>query len=106
MYIVQAGELMYCKNQQQTVCCAHKHECVKDWTNINNKYTDKAIEFLTNKVIEFKFFINNPEMRLKGGSFEIDIYVAYCKQALRICSCQQDIILNPRCELNGQGRLA
>ncbi|XP_023345130.1 uncharacterized protein LOC111714290 [Eurytemora carolleeae] len=47
--VEKAGELLYCKNQKQTIVCSHKYKCTKDWTKINSGFKDKAVAYLTNK---------------------------------------------------------
>ena len=42
------------------------------------------------------FLTRNPQEKTNTGSVESLIYVAYFKRTLRICSCEEDINLNPR----------
>ncbi|XP_023345922.1 uncharacterized protein LOC111714920 [Eurytemora carolleeae] len=44
--VEQAGELLYCKNNMQTVCCARNYNCTKTWDTISERFVDKAISFL------------------------------------------------------------
>ena len=46
----QAGKLLYCKNQQQALCCSHNYTCVSDWLKISDNFIQTAAHYLADKV--------------------------------------------------------
>ena len=53
--IFQGGEMLFCRNRGSTTCCFHQHECAATWNKVDEKYLDKAIEYLKNKVTLVKW---------------------------------------------------
>ena len=49
----KAGELLYCKNQAQTVCCSNNYTCVENWLAISDAFINTAADYLTDQVTAF-----------------------------------------------------